>query len=487
MSEVDATTTHVRKAVGTMIDGRYRLDGVVGAGGFAVVYRAIQLNLDQPVAIKILNMRNADPEVFVQRFLREAKTAAQIRHPGIVNILDFGVTGEAEPYMVLELLDGLPLFDFLVDRGPMEPRRVRNLFVHCLDGLEAAHSQGIVHRDLKPGNIFLTGVDTMSEALKILDFGCAFMMDDANRLTGTNARIGTPQYLAPEYAQHHAISPALDVYQMGLILVECLTGEPAVDAENPYQCILAHCSGNLQIPRVLIDSALGPVVRKSLAIDVNERYQTAGEFRDALQAVLPETLPATIEPDHPGRVEIADTPGGIPPETLDGVVQTTSAGPVVVPAPKTSQGAVMRKTRKRPHPVLLAIAAVALLLGGALAGLLVLSYIGAQNADAPVPTAASGDEPSNTTAVDPPTTIPVVAKPSPPAAVVPTPDTAPQTPPKVDDAVAPVAVDKRRRRPSTKSPGGSEVVEPPAEKKPVKKRGLGIIEDDSKKKIGILD
>jgi eukaryotic-like serine/threonine-protein kinase len=487
MSEVEAPKTGLRKAPGTMIDGRYRIDGVVGAGGFAIVYRATQINLDQPVAIKVLGMRVADPEVFVKRFLREAKTAAQIRHPGIVNILDFGVTSEAEPYMVLELLEGKPLYNYLVEDGPMEPARVRNLFVHCLDGLQAAHEQGIVHRDLKPGNLFVTGIGTMAEALRILDFGCAFAMDDQNRLTGTNARIGTPQYLAPEYAQHHAISPALDVYQMGLIFVECLTGEPAVDAENPYQCIMAHCGGNLQIPTVLLDSSLGPVVRKALAINVNERYQTAGEFRDALQSLAPEALPVVISADPVGRVDIADTPGGIPPETLEGIVTLGSDGPVVVPAPAASQGAVVREPSRSPRGLFLALAAAALLLGGVLAAMVVVSIAGQGEDTDP----AGVEAPAVPTAVTPVAEAP--ADPEKKAdAVAAVPDEQPAPVP--DEAAAPkdtppeaVAGGKARRKTNVRKK--KEAPKPPAaDPTPVKKkRGLGFIEDDGKKKIGILD
>ncbi len=438
MSDLEATQTGLRKAVGTMIDGRYRIDGVVGTGGFAIVYRATQINLDQPVAIKVLSMRAADPEVFVQRFLREAKTAAQIRHPGIVNILDFGVTPEAEPYMVLELLDGKPLFNYLVEDGAMEPMRVRNLFVHCLDGLQAAHDQGIVHRDLKPGNLFLTGIGTMAEALRILDFGCAFAMDDQNRLTGTNARIGTPQYLAPEYAQHHAISPALDVYQMGLIFVECLTGQPAVDAENPYQCIMAHCSGNLQIPSILLDSVLGPVVRKALAIDVNERYQNAGEFRDALQAVSPETLQIVIVSDAVHRVEMPHTPGNIAPETLDGVVQPSSSVPMAVPAPKPSQGSVVKKPSGGPRALFLGLSATALLLGGVLAAIVVTSLL----PDKTAPEGSRGVQAATPTPGEAPAT---------PA--TPTPDGSEPTP-EVVAAPPPCARCPRRARRSTKSRRG---------------------------------
>ena len=291
MSQTQTQTENLL-AAGTKIDGRYEILDKLGSGGFATVYRGWQLNLDQPVAIKVLNVPPGAPESFVERFYREARTAAQIRHPDVVTIFDYGVTEDGRPYIILELLEGDSIEEELTDRGPMAPQRILRLFTRCLDALQAAHDLGIVHRDLKPANLFLTGAGTRVETLRVLDFGIAYMLDDREtRLTGTGQFLGTPQYLAPEYIEDHGVTPALDVYQMGLILVEMFTGGPVVNSDNTYQCILRHCSGKLDLPMELIGSPLGPVLKRALSRDVNERYPDAGAFRDALEAIDPASLP----------------------------------------------------------------------------------------------------------------------------------------------------------------------------------------------------
>ncbi len=277
------------------LGGRYEITRVLGRGGFATVFVGKHLQIEQQVAIKVLQLPDQDGLAsFRDRFLREAKTASQIKHPDVVTIFDYGVTHDDEPYMVMELLEGNPLDVELRKNGAMEPARALRLFIRCLDALQAAHDRGIVHRDLKPANLYLTDMGTVSEEIRILDFGCAFLVEDEVRLTNDNSRVGTPQYLAPEYAQKHQISTALDVYQMGLIFVEMLTGKPVVDAENPYQCILIHCTGKLPIPHALLDSELGPVLSRALSVDPSNRYKTAGEFRDALMQIDATVLPTHI-------------------------------------------------------------------------------------------------------------------------------------------------------------------------------------------------
>jgi serine/threonine protein kinase len=521
-SAEQGTNLALRRRAGEELGGRYRIETLIGIGGFAKVYRGIQKNLDQPVAIKILDMKTDKPEVFAQRFLREAKTAAQIRHPGVVTIIDYGLTAEDEPYMVLELLEGRPLYNYLIEEGPIAPARAVNLFVHCLDALDAGHQLGIVHRDLKPANLFVTQPGTRAEAIRILDFGCAFMMDDTHRLTGTNARIGTPQYIAPEYAQHHAISPALDVYQMGLILVEMLTAEPAVQAENPYQCIMAHCSGNLAIPEQVLTGALGDVLRTSLQIDVNERYQTAGAFRDALDDVDRSALPFHLTTAPMQQVGPPETPPAIVSQALTdigsddtlvseglGAPSGPSDGQVVVPPPMIGQGSVVR-TAKGPSPWKLVVGSVLIILMGSGIGLTALSVW--SDREQSNQGAIQSDQGAAVEAVATPTT-PATAPPletAPAAAPEPVAEEIPPAP--EDEAVpkeaalpegneekaAPVAprADKKRQPrdprakkrdpPEDKAPKAADAVKSP--KEPEKKKPtLGVIEDDSKKKMGFIE
>ena len=266
---------------GSIIDGRYEVLGIIGRGGFATVYRARQIQLGNEVAIKVLQVS----EDFRERFYREAKTAASIIHPDVVSIFDYGVMADDSPYMVMEVLHGHPMDVELRKNGGMEVTRAQRLFTRCLDALQAAHDKNVVHRDLKPANLFLTGSGTRVETIRILDFGIALMLTEDTRLTTTGQLFGTPRYLAPEYIQKNIVTPALDVYQMGLIFVEILTGRNIIEADNNYTFIFAHCNGEISVPKELMDSPLGPVIAQALSTDHTTRFANAGEFRDALEEV----------------------------------------------------------------------------------------------------------------------------------------------------------------------------------------------------------
>ncbi|OIP44746.1 MAG: hypothetical protein AUK47_00425 [Deltaproteobacteria bacterium CG2_30_63_29] len=285
--------------VGSVIDDRYEIISFLGEGGFATVYKARHIHINRFVAIKLLNIGVKVPKSseFEERFLREAQTAAQIEHPNVVTIHDFGFAGSIrQPYIVMELLEGHDLEDELKKNGPMEPKRLLKLMPLCLEALAEGHKAGIVHKDLKPSNLFLSFPFQDKEMLRILDFGVATINQGGKRITSTGQILGTPQYLAPEYITNQISTPALDVYQMGLILVEALTGVPVVDFENPFQCLMAHCKGNLNIPEKILTGPLGPVLERALAINYEKRYQDAGEFREALLAIDPESI-APLTPE----------------------------------------------------------------------------------------------------------------------------------------------------------------------------------------------
>ncbi len=277
--------------VDTVVAGRYKIIDVVGEGGFATVYRATQMEIHREVALKLLNPA-ADirtQHAFQERFRREARTAARIDHPNVVTIFDFGIAEEiGRPFMAMELLQGHDLEVEIQDNGPMTASRIVPLFAEALEALGDAHKLGIIHKDLKPSNLFLTNPGSRRETLKILDFGIARLADvqaGKGKLTGTGQILGTPQYLAPEYIQHQTATPALDVYQMGLILVEALTGAPVVDYDNPYQCLMVHGSGKLEVPKSLVNGPLGPILLQALEHDHNARYPDAAHFQRALAEI----------------------------------------------------------------------------------------------------------------------------------------------------------------------------------------------------------
>jgi serine/threonine-protein kinase len=290
----------VRGYAGTPVAGRYQLERVLGVGGFASVWQAQDLRMDRLVAIKLLRADASQLDGARERFLREAHDFSCLRHPDIVRAFDVGVTDEGQPFIAMELLEGHPLESELRERGRMAPDRAVRLMVRCLDALESAHACGVVHRDLKPSNLFLVSPGTRVESLAILDFGLAVLLEDPRaRLTRSGVCVGTPEYLAPEYLRAKIVTPALDVYQMGLVLIEMLLGRPVVTEADPYQCALIHGMGQVAVPEALRGSPLAPVVACAISFDHRARYASAGPFRDALERAAREGL---------GALEVDGTP-----------------------------------------------------------------------------------------------------------------------------------------------------------------------------------
>ncbi len=280
---------------GTLVGDRYRLGNLLGQGGFAMVYEANDELIGRPVALKVLHLpeTNYNPEhraKVLKRFRQEARLAALIRHPNVVTIHDIGVTRmSGQPYIVMELLQGHTLEYELRHSGPMDPERVLPCFIRALEGLAVGHDLGIVHKDLKPDNLFLIDPGTARENLRIVDFGIA-RVDEEDRLTGMGQVTGTPQYLAPEYIESQTVTPGLDVYQMGLILSEVLTGVRAVEG-HLMSCMIKHTHGQLHLPEPLLASALGPVIRKATALNPAKRYKDAEALRLALMEIDASRLP----------------------------------------------------------------------------------------------------------------------------------------------------------------------------------------------------
>ncbi len=299
-----AVMTQTDVQIGDQIQNRYTVEDTIGAGGFATVYIARDKVIDRPVAIKVLKIGLASggdlDEVrrTRKRFLREARVAAAISHPSILDIYDFGLLQESgAPFIVMEYLQGHNLFDEIQDHGPLLPEWLLPNFCQLLDALGEAHNQGIVHKDLKPGNIFLNKPGTRRETWKVVDFGIAYVNNPADpRLTKTGFLSGTPQYLPPEYIQKQEVSARMDVYQMGLTLTEALCGEPAVPDRKPFQAARRHISGDLNIPEEVMEGALGKVLRKALAVEPEDRYGTGMEFADALDEVDVREVPSFARP-----------------------------------------------------------------------------------------------------------------------------------------------------------------------------------------------
>lgn len=283
---------------GFVINDRYEVNQRLGSGGFAVVFVGVDRQIEREVAIKVMNTGGAidDEETrqqLVTRFQREAKLAARVDHPNVLNIFDYGIIdGENEPFIVMELLQGHDLEIHLQRQGGMRPFRAITLFIDTLVALGVAHEQGIVHKDLKPSNLFLKRPDTRFESLCILDFGIAHIEQQMrSRLTRAGQLMGTPAYLAPEYSSDSIVTPALDIYQMGLLLVEALVGEAVVTHPEPMSAMFQHVRGELEIPVALLECPLGPVLQRALAMDHTARYQNGLDFADALAEVPQGSVP----------------------------------------------------------------------------------------------------------------------------------------------------------------------------------------------------
>ncbi|MDT5296724.1 MAG: eukaryotic-like serine/threonine-protein kinase, partial [Acidobacteriota bacterium] len=280
--------------IGRVLDDKYRLDARLGEGGMGTVYRATHLLIEREVAIKVLNSRLVTDDAAKERFRREARAAGRLQHTNAVAVTDFGETGEGLVYLVMELLEGKPLRDILAREAPLDPARAVSLMLQISAAVEAAHEAGIIHRDLKPGNIFLVQRPDSPYIVKVLDFGIAKIATEggeysfADTLTGVGVMIGTPRYMSPEQCDGVQLTPASDVYSLGVILYEMLTGQTPFSAASPLALALKHSSESPRPPRELVAAippALEAVVLHTLAKGAEERPADAGEFRRELFAV----------------------------------------------------------------------------------------------------------------------------------------------------------------------------------------------------------
>jgi serine/threonine-protein kinase len=288
-----------------ILAGRYRLDEVIGRGGMSTVYRATDLSLDRTVAVKVaLDPLAEENPVYVARFKREARAAASLNAPGVATIYDAGADG-ATRYIVMEYVDGRDLSDLLRGHKPLEAARAANIAEQVADTLAAAHAAGIVHRDIKPGNIMVVasgtpgaGPDADHERVKVLDFGIA-RTEDAVTLTQASSVLGTAPYMSPEQAMGNPADARSDIYSLGCVLYEMLTGRPPFMAEVSAAVLHQHVRVAPKPPRELnpaIPPALDALVLQMLAKNPADRPQTAVEVRDRLAGFDTATAPTMALP-----------------------------------------------------------------------------------------------------------------------------------------------------------------------------------------------
>lgn len=269
---------------GTTLGGRYRLDERIGIGGMAVVYRATDVTLDRLVAVKMMLPQYAEDEQFKERFYLEAKSAAQLQSPNIVSVYDWGYDENADTYyIVMELLTGTDLKHGIVSNGRISCEATAEIAMQVCDGLQVAHDHGIVHRDIKPQNIMITS----NKTAKIMDFGIA-RPSDVHITTGSNV-LGTAQYISPEQTRGLEVTPASDIYSLGIVMYECVTGHVPFDGNDAVTVALKQAREAPVPPSDAnpeVDQVMNRIILKCMAKDPNARFSSAAELHDALAMYL---------------------------------------------------------------------------------------------------------------------------------------------------------------------------------------------------------
>src|SRR5580698_4735562 len=276
----------------TILAGKYRVLREIGRGGMAAVYEAEHLALGKKVAVKVLAAELSASTIVMERFFREARAAASVKSPYIVDVYDSGRLEDGRPFIAMEMLDGETLYDLMTRVRLIEPRTTVRIINQCAKGLMKAHAAGIVHRDLKPENIFLLAGEDGEETLKILDFGLAKFYAPMNpdektaRLTREGAVFGTPAYMSPEQVKGQGtVDHRADLWALGCMTFECLTGRPVWNTEQGVAMTFAAIAASaLPIPSRLRPD-LPPVFdvwfKHALERDPDQRFQSARELADA--------------------------------------------------------------------------------------------------------------------------------------------------------------------------------------------------------------
>ncbi len=392
--------------------GRYRVDRLLGSGGMGAVYAGVQLDLGRPVAIKVLRPELSMDASIAQRFKREAEIAASLHHPHSAQVTDFGVE-DGRPFLVMDLLEGESLGALLEREGALDEARVRRIALQILAALASAHERGVVHRDLKPENVFVQHTSGM-DLVKLLDFGIARVVDADAQMTKTGAVLGTPAYMSPEQARGRAVDARSDVFSLGAVLYEALSGRRAFDGANHHELLFAVVE---QTPPPLSEVApatsaeLAAIVERAMSKDASARFASASEMRAAIEGEA-NTLPlggATPPPRERSQAAFANTVASDPG------------------SPRTPEPPVAARPSRRWLPYV--VLGIGISIAASAWGALEEQLFDPPSAASPAPIAGVEPTPSLQTPA-----------PQPPAPQTPAPQTpAPQTPASSDPPLVPLA------------------------------------------------
>jgi eukaryotic-like serine/threonine-protein kinase len=350
-TEAQASVTPPDPLIGSVMDGRYRIEQRIGDGGMGVVYRATHVALKKPFALKVIRAdRSTDPNI-VQRFLREARAASGIGHPNIVNINDFGTNEDGSAYLAMEFLDGVTLAQAMQD-GPIPFARALEIFIQIAGALEAAHEQGIVHRDLKPENIMVMRAGKQNEFVKVLDFGIAKVKNAAAKITQTGLVFGTPHYMSPEQAAGQPVDHRSDIYSLGVIMYQVLAGELPFAAETLMALMTKHMfepAPSLRDGGHTVPSSLDAIVGRCLQKKPELRHTSMRELESDLRRVQ---LSPVSEPRPPASLSSlslsASLAASAPPAAFTATSETLDEAALLGDDPLDDDDDLIAVPKRRP-------------------------------------------------------------------------------------------------------------------------------------------
>ncbi len=447
-----------------VLGGRYRLGRHIGIGGYGAVFDAYDERLDKRVAVKLLSPTVAQDPHIVHRFKREAIAASRVRHECIVDVTDYDIDAEGVSFIVMEFLDGRDLSEVIASEAPLSPARALAIVAQCASALTAAHAAGILHRDLKPANIFLVRSASRPDFVKIIDFGISKLTNDDGQfsnVTDASKVVGTPFYMPPEQGQGKALDGRTDLYALGIILFEAVTGVRPFVGSSALE-ILTNAMTQARVPpsarrhELAEIAGLDELVLRAIASDREQRFGSMRQFGEAVVACLAELDPARLL----GLPAIVHHPGADEAERLRPVPHSTVATEIVQPITLESSSGEITATRTARAPGRWTLPVLATVLVAAIAALLWVRSIshrkpvvnieaaGAPAAAASAPPAPEPTPPEPEAKPPAPEAKPPApeAKPPAPEAKPPAPEAkppAPPPPPRLAErsAEAPVAVD----------------------------------------------
>ena len=343
---------------GELIDNRYLLQRQIASGGMATIYAGLDTRLDRPVAVKIMHAHLANDEAFVSRFIKEAKATAALSHPNIVSIQDQGWNEGGPPavFLVMELVEGSTLRDYLNEKGSLTVEQTFQLITPVLSALSAAHRIGIIHRDIKPENILIS----KDGRIKVADFGLARNITMGQTMTAESSVVlGSVSYLSPEQVQRGVADARSDIYAVGIVLFEMLTGSKPYSGETPIQIAYRHVNDripNIQTIKSEIPTSIAELVYEATAPNPDQRPKNADELLNKLREIQakidPKRRQMSLELDLPpiinkknkrGKVSVISALGGIKEKTS----QLISTKPVSISKPEDSIRTKKRKISRR--------------------------------------------------------------------------------------------------------------------------------------------